>query len=92
MRVIALAWRSLSPDLPSLQSSDGTTTIRLGCPTTPAKSLVIPQAARRRTKSAIFDSCRARDRTGLCRLVGLVDPPRKGVPEAVRAAMKRVSA
>ena len=65
LRVIALAYRSLSPDLPSLQSS-------------PASG----RGGERKVQSLIP----AEPETELifAGLIGLVDPPREGVPEAVR--------
>ena len=85
LRVIALAWRELPEHAahPLINPLDETTSHSTRLQTTAAKSLVIPHAGEEANESLreLYSN-----ETGLifAGLIGLADPPREGVPEAIR--------
>ena len=83
LRVIALAWRGLPHNahpLPNPLIKPLAT--RLGWQKTPAKSLVIPQAGEGANESLREFHVREAELV-FAGLIGLADPPREGVPEAI---------
>ena len=84
LRVIALAWRSLPHHAahPLLNPLGNTTSHSTRLQTTAAKSLVIPHAGEEANESLreLHSNESGLIFTGL---IGLLDPPREGVPEAV---------